>query len=132
MSPRPQSRCRSPRPCRLWRSNHRPLRASLRNNHSQTGQQSTNESNLDRDQVKQVQEALNQKGFKSGQADGKMGPETKDALQAFQQKQGLQATGQPDQQTLAALGINEAGTTGQAPAARAPAAKAPPVRARPI
>ena len=93
---------------------------------------STNESNLDRDQVKQVQEALNQKGFKSGQADGKMGPETKDALQAFQQKQGLQATGQPDQQTLAALGINEAGTTGQAPAARAPAAKAPPVRARPI
>jgi len=63
---------------------------------------------------------------------GKWALKRRTPCRPFQQKQGLQATGQPDQQTLAALGINEAGTTGQAPAARAPAAKAPPVRARPI
>lgn len=74
------------------------------------------QANLSSDQIRQVQQALDQKGFKAGNADGKLGPETKQALQSFQQSQHLQVTGQPDPQTLAKLGISSSETTGQAPA----------------
>jgi peptidoglycan hydrolase-like protein with peptidoglycan-binding domain len=74
------------------------------------------EANLSSNQIRQVQQALGQKGFKAGRADGKLGPETKQALKSFQQSQGLQVTGQLDQQTMAKLGIGSAETTGQAPA----------------
>ena len=70
--------------------------------------------NLSQGEIRQIQQALDQKGFSAGRADGKLGPETKRALSQFQQKQGLQQTGMPDEQTLAALGIG-GGTTGQAP-----------------
>jgi len=92
---------------------------------SQPGQQSMNGNNLDRAQIKQLQQALNQKGFKAGSDDGKIGRETKDALKSFQQKQGLQATGQADQQTLAALGISKGSTTGQAPSGQSQMQKQP-------
>jgi peptidoglycan hydrolase-like protein with peptidoglycan-binding domain len=49
-----------------------------------------------------VQQALDNKGFNAGRADGILGLETKSALRQFQQKQGLQQTGTPDEQTLAA------------------------------
>ena len=60
----------------------------------------------DSSQVSQIQQALNDKGLNAGPVDGKMGPKTKAALKQFQQSQGLQASGQVDQQTLAALTIN--------------------------
>jgi peptidoglycan hydrolase-like protein with peptidoglycan-binding domain len=41
------------------------------------------------------------------QADGIMGPKTQAALKEFQEKQGIQASGQLDQKTLAALGVSE-------------------------
>jgi peptidoglycan hydrolase-like protein with peptidoglycan-binding domain len=62
---------------------------------------------LSRGQVRQVQTALNKQGFKAGPADGKLGPETRHAVQAFNQKKGIQSqNGQPTEQTLAQLGIN--------------------------
>ncbi len=63
--------------------------------------------NLSENQIKQVQEQLKTAGFYKGEADGKMGPETKQALQQFQQQNGLQANGELDQQTMAALQSNQ-------------------------
>ena len=71
------------------------------------GQNQTASAKLDRKQIERVQRTLDQKGFKSGRADGIAGRETEAALHSFQQKQGLQANGQIDQQTLAALGLND-------------------------
>jgi peptidoglycan hydrolase-like protein with peptidoglycan-binding domain len=56
-------------------------------------------------QVRQVQQALKDKGHDPGQVDGIMGPQTKQALQSFQQQQGISGAGELDQQTLAALGV---------------------------
>lgn len=56
------------------------------------------------DVVKQVQEKLSAEGHKVT-TDGKMGPQTQAALKEYQQQNGLQATGQIDQETLAKLGI---------------------------
>ena len=59
------------------------------------------------DQIRQVQQALNSKGFYPGPTDGRLGPETKSALDQFQRTQGLQQTGRPDKQTLIALGVGQ-------------------------
>ena len=56
--------------------------------------------------VKQVQQALNDKGFDAGPADGIAGPKTQAALQKFQQSQGVAASGSIDVQTLASLGVS--------------------------
>jgi peptidoglycan hydrolase-like protein with peptidoglycan-binding domain len=63
-------------------------------------------------QVTQIQQSLNAMGLNAGPVDGKMGPRTQAALRQFQQQKGLQASGQADQQTLAALstGSMSAGT----------------------
>ncbi len=55
--------------------------------------------------VRQIQQALKDKGFDAGPIDGQLGPQTEQALRSFQQAQGLQATGQIDQKTMAALGV---------------------------
>jgi peptidoglycan hydrolase-like protein with peptidoglycan-binding domain len=77
---------------------------------------------LSPDQIKQVQEALEQKGFHVGRADGVVGRETRQAASNFQREQKLQQTGQIDEQTLQALGVSlnaraegGAATTGAAP-----------------
>ena len=62
--------------------------------------------------VKQVQQQLNQKGYEVGSADGQAGPRTQAGVKKFQESQKLNATGRIDQQTLAALGINEQDATG--------------------
>jgi len=72
-------------------------------------------------QIKQVQEALDQKGFHVGHADGVVGRDTRQALSDFQRRQKLPQTGLLDDQTLQALGIDRnvsaggAATTGAAP-----------------
>ena len=77
--------------------------------------------NLSTEEIRQLQIALNQKGFDVGNPDGMFGARTRQALIAFQRQQGFQATGQIDQQTMAALGVsgNKAGaaSTGQGGAA---------------
>jgi His-Xaa-Ser repeat protein HxsA len=76
----------------------------------QQGEQSTASVRVSRQQVRQIQEQLKTQGLYKGRIDGMMGPETKQAIQQFQQQNNLQATGTLDQQTLAAL---SSGTNGQ-------------------
>lgn len=54
-----------------------------------------------------VQEALKAKGNDPGPIDGRMGPKTLAALKAFQEANGLKATGQLDNQTAEKLGIDK-------------------------
>lgn len=61
---------------------------------------------LSTQQIRQIQMSLNKKGFDAGHADGKWGSDTKRAVKDFQKQQQMQATGQLDQQTLQALGVN--------------------------
>ena len=56
------------------------------------------------DQVKAVQTALNNEGYKLV-VDGKMGKKTHDALMKFQKAKGLPATGKADDATLKKLGV---------------------------
>jgi peptidoglycan hydrolase-like protein with peptidoglycan-binding domain len=55
--------------------------------------------------VRQVQQALNQRGFRAGPPDGVFGPSTQVALRNFQVSEHLEATGQLNRQTLQALGV---------------------------
>ncbi len=62
---------------------------------------------LSRTEVRQMQAALDKQGFKAGRPDGRLGPKTRHAVQAFNQKKGIQSShGRPTEQTLAQLGIN--------------------------
>jgi len=60
--------------------------------------------NLDRDQVRGVQRALEQKGFDPGGIDGVVGPITRSAVRKFQDRYGMKPTGEITNQTLFALG----------------------------
>jgi peptidoglycan hydrolase-like protein with peptidoglycan-binding domain len=91
--------------------------------------------NLSQDEIRQLQITLNQRGFNVGEPDGNFGPRTRAALMQFQQREGLQRTGQIDQQTISALGINAGGegaqgsrgasSTGQAGGTQQPSAANP-------
>ena len=59
-------------------------------------------------QVKQVQQQLKSAGLYKGTVDGKLGTDTQQAIEQFQQKHGLPATGTLDEQTMAALQSNTA------------------------
>jgi hypothetical protein len=61
---------------------------------------------LSKDKVKEIQEALKDKGNDPGQIDGIMGPKTQQALRAFQKSENLQVTGRVDQKTASALGVD--------------------------
>ena len=54
-------------------------------------------------EISGVQGRLNNLGFDCGQPDGKMSPRTVEAIKAFQQKAGLEVTGEIDQDTKDAL-----------------------------
>jgi peptidoglycan hydrolase-like protein with peptidoglycan-binding domain len=60
--------------------------------------------NLTPDGVRQVQQALQKKGFDPGPLDGVRGPQTKEAVRKFQDFYGIKASGEIDNQTLYALG----------------------------
>jgi peptidoglycan hydrolase-like protein with peptidoglycan-binding domain len=72
----------------------------------QQASQRIDPSDLSQDQMTQIQQALNQKGFDTKSVDGKWGPDTRAALRKFQQQNNLQGSGQLDEQTLAQLGVN--------------------------
>lgn len=61
---------------------------------------------LNKQEITQLQQKLEQKGFKVGKSDGIWGSKTTQALKEFQKQNNLPATGMSDQQTLADLGIN--------------------------
>ena len=64
--------------------------------------------------MKQAQQKLSAAGHDAGPADGIMGPKTQAALKEYQQSKNLQASGQLDQKTLAALGVSGGGSTASA------------------
>lgn len=56
--------------------------------------------------VRNVQQALNDKGYSAGAVDGQWGPATEDAVRRFQRASGLPQTGALEQSTLTALGVS--------------------------
>jgi hypothetical protein len=58
--------------------------------------------------VKNVQQALKDKGVDPGPVDGVMGPETRAALKKYQSQQNLTADGRVGPKTLDSLGVKEA------------------------
>jgi len=54
--------------------------------------------------AKQIQTALKNSGFYKGQIDGKLGPQTKEAIKAFQKANGLKADGIAGKRTAEKLG----------------------------
>ena len=72
---------------------------------SATPPPSTTSSNYDPAVVRSVQQALNDKGYNAGAADGRWGPTTRDAVRRFQQASGLPQSGELEPSTLSALGV---------------------------
>lgn len=70
----------------------------------------TDEPRLRFDQIKAVQEQLNQRGFDAGTPDGILGPGTRKAISRFQHQQGMIADGFPGKDVLDLLGINSEST----------------------
>ena len=58
---------------------------------------------LAREQTRQLQTALNAKGFDTGTPDGVLGPATRAGLRKYQQSQGLVADGYPTLELLRSL-----------------------------
>jgi peptidoglycan hydrolase-like protein with peptidoglycan-binding domain len=83
---------------------------SVQQGSQSTQQEAINPEQLSSKDVRQIQTALKKEGFDTGKADGKWGSETQAAVKKFQQQKNLQATGQLDQETLSALGVNVSAT----------------------
>ena len=84
-----------------------------RNYGAMNGSQESGGATLSQNTVRDAQQQLQEQGYyQNGKVDGVMGPQTRSAVQQFQQSKGMQANGQLDQQTLAAL--NEQGSSPQA------------------
>jgi peptidoglycan hydrolase-like protein with peptidoglycan-binding domain len=66
---------------------------------------------VDAKTVAQAQKTLNDRGFRTGGVDGRMGPQTQAALVNFQRAEKLQPTGKLDKPTLMALGLQKADGT---------------------
>ena len=72
-----------------------------------SNQQTISPQSLSRGEIKQMQTALNNDGFKVGRPDGKWGPRTSQAAQKFAQSKGIQSQkGRLNENTLAQLGVN--------------------------
>ena len=73
---------------------------------SSTSYPSGGSSRYDPALVRNVQQALNDKGYNAGSVDGQWGPATEEAVKRFQQAAGLPQTGELERPTLAALGVS--------------------------
>ncbi len=62
--------------------------------------------------VRQVQQALSQRGYNVGAVDGVMGPQTRSALSEFQRSNNISTTGRLDQRTMQALNASADTRTG--------------------
>jgi peptidoglycan hydrolase-like protein with peptidoglycan-binding domain len=68
-------------------------------------------ANMSVEEIREMQQVLLREGF-DVTVDGKLGPKTREALIEFQRKNGLEATGQINSETMTKLGINERGGEG--------------------
>jgi peptidoglycan hydrolase-like protein with peptidoglycan-binding domain len=62
--------------------------------------------NLPPDDIRLVQQVLIERGLLHGEADGVLGPHTREAISAFQRQQGIQVTGSIDARTISSLGLS--------------------------
>ncbi len=90
-------------------------------------QHSSAGASADPETVRQAQEKLMSEGIDPGAVDGRLGPQTRQGLQEFQRSNGLEATGQLDAETVAALGLDSgsAATGATSPGAPTPAPERP-------
>jgi peptidoglycan hydrolase-like protein with peptidoglycan-binding domain len=58
------------------------------------------------DDIRIVQRVLIERGLLHGEADGVLGPETREAVSAFQRQQGIEVTGSIDTRTVSSLGVS--------------------------
>jgi peptidoglycan hydrolase-like protein with peptidoglycan-binding domain len=70
------------------------------------GQSRIRAQNLSSEQIRKIQRALHDAGFRASKVDGEWGPNTREALKNFQQEKGMAATGQLNRRSLSALGLN--------------------------
>ncbi len=77
--------------------------------------------------IQQVQQTLNNRGFKAGPVDGTIGPSLQASLREFQRSENLEDTGTLNPRTLSALGILVQAIS-PAPPAPVPSASVPTVR----
>ena len=109
------------------RSASQGMQRSQQDAASPAGQQAAGMSS---DTVRKAQQALKDKGFDPGPVDGIMGAQTREAVKKFQEKQAnMKGTGQLNQQTLSALGVEGGAGMGSAsgtPRAAPPAAGGSP------
>ena len=62
-------------------------------------------SNLDKEKKKDIEQALQDKGFEPGSVDGVIDSKTQSAISQFQRDNNLPATGTVDEQTAKQLGV---------------------------
>jgi lipid-binding SYLF domain-containing protein len=77
----------------------------------------TEKQTASKQEIRQAQQALKDKGMYSGSVNGQMSPEWEQALRDFQSKNNLKATGKLDHETKSALGLTTekpAGAAGKA------------------
>src|SRR5215204_4969573 len=65
----------------------------------------TQVSNLEKEKKKDIEQALQNKGFEPGSVDGVIDSQTQSAISQFQRDNNLPATGMVDQQTAKQLGV---------------------------
>jgi peptidoglycan hydrolase-like protein with peptidoglycan-binding domain len=75
--------------------------------------------------IRQAQEALKNQGHDPGPIDGVMGPQTRQALRAFQSSNGLKQTGMLDSETKQKLNIEN--SSGASPMRRGESSSTSPV-----
>jgi len=61
----------------------------------------------DRGDIKKVQETLRDKGYYTASVDGRMGPQTREAIRQYQKSENLPVTGHLDGETAGKLGVGQ-------------------------
>jgi peptidoglycan hydrolase-like protein with peptidoglycan-binding domain len=71
----------------------------------------------DRGDIKKVQETLRDKGYYTASVDGRMGPQTREAIRQYQKSENLPVTGRLDGETAGKLGVEQESVGGDFKAA---------------
>jgi peptidoglycan hydrolase-like protein with peptidoglycan-binding domain len=85
----------------------------MQSQREQAGGAQAGAARMSKEDVKQVQAALKNKGMDPGPEDGVLGPKTQQALREFQKSNNMPATGRIDEKTASALGVDVGSGTGR-------------------